>query len=489
MTTNGTYKVSIKDQAGNVVTKSIKVSNIDKIAPTVSEIKADKTTPTNGKVVLSVEASDNVGLPTNYASWNGGSYGSSNKLEVTANGTYKVSIKDQAGNVVTKSIKVSNIDKTAPTVSEIKTDKDVVTNKTIILSIDVEDNEKLPGEYIRWNDEEFGDDKEYEVSENGIYKVIVKDDAGNTVTKTIEINNIDRTAPIIESVVTSPNPWYEGDCTITVKAKDIGDHKEDRNLAKEAYSWDKGKTWTKDNVHKTSESGLITVMVKDEAGNIAQLDIKVVKEERTDTSESNEPKEPEDNGKHPENNGKHPQDNEGNRDTDNKEENIVTPEFDEMIENDEETEDFYVQEVEKEENVVEMKPFWEEDEPLEMETIENKKEDKNGFLWCVVIGATALGSFLLLLILYVLFAMCRIYEVNSKGQEKYLGRTGLRYSRKIYTIHIGREMIDKASERMLKIKLPAWFVKVKENQLLRIIVASVIIEKYIEKEIKFHMQA
>ncbi|MBQ3516369.1 MAG: hypothetical protein IJA29_04010, partial [Lachnospiraceae bacterium] len=220
---NGTYTVTVKDLAGNIATKSIKVSNIDLEVPNVSEIRADKTEFTNGKVLLTVEATDNVGLPEYYASWNNEEFGTSNLYEASENGIYQVAVRDLAGNTTTKSIEISNIDREIPVVGEIIADKTDATNDKVILSIEVEDNEELPENYISWNGEEPGNSSNYEVAENGTYQVIVKDAAGNSVIKTIEISNIDKAAPEIVSVITNPEPWHHGNCMITIEAKDYGD--------------------------------------------------------------------------------------------------------------------------------------------------------------------------------------------------------------------------------------------------------------------------
>lgn len=119
VTTNGTYTFEIRDNAGNVTTKTISVINIDKVLPTAS-ISQTPTSWTNGvvKVTLSsIQDADsgiaNIELPNGTVV----SATSTVTVDVTSNGTYTFKVRDNAGNLLTRSLSVTNIDKTAPTAS------------------------------------------------------------------------------------------------------------------------------------------------------------------------------------------------------------------------------------------------------------------------------------------------------------------------------------------------------------------------------------
>ena len=480
---NGTYTVTVKDLAGNIATKSIKVSNIDLEVPNVSEIRADKTEFTNGKVLLTVEATDNVGLPEYYASWNNEEFGTSNLYEASENGIYQVAVRDLAGNTTTKSIEISNIDREIPVVGEIIADKTDATNDKVILSIEVEDNEELPENYISWNGEEPGNSSNYEVAENGTYQVIVKDAAGNSVIKTIEISNIDKAAPEIVSVITNPEPWHHGNCMITIEAKDYGDDGEGSGLAKEAYSWDGGKTWVPEDCLEVTKTGTIPVAVRDNAGNITETEVNVTKIKPAQKPENSEeePSKPEQ--------------------TSDVTLPVVTmptnqiPTNSNPIEDSEEIKeeengwaDFVVPEPETEETVIEIEPFYEEYDAVELDTLENNRDGFRKTAVILVVVAAVTGLFMLMVFMFILFGMCRVYEISAAGKEHYLGRTGIRHHKKNFVIKIGTKITDKATERILLIRIPVWFVKINENRPLRIVAGELVIAKYVEREVQFHIQ-
>ena len=117
VTSNGTYVFSIEDNAGNIRDKSIAVTNIDKVLPTF-DVVSENTDWTNEDVNLrarnfadSASGVNEIELPNGVRRVVSGSdelYG------VSANGTYTFRLSDVAGNVFSRSIVVSNIDKLVP---------------------------------------------------------------------------------------------------------------------------------------------------------------------------------------------------------------------------------------------------------------------------------------------------------------------------------------------------------------------------------------
>jgi len=90
---------------------------------------------------------------------------------------------------------------------------------------------------------------------------------------------------------------------------------------------------------------------------------------------------------------------------------------------------------------------------------------------------------------YVLFGMCHIYEVDNRQREKHLGNTGVRIKKNGYCVKVGEAIIHKANSRILKAKLPNWFVKLAEYKPFKIIVGESVIDKYVEREIDFHINS
>lgn len=114
VTKNGTYKFSVIDKAGNVSTKQIIINNIDKDNPGI-DLSPSTTKITNKNIYIKVKGTDkDSGVYSNTLP-NGNTVISSKiAYQITKNGTYSFTIKDKAGNIVSRKIVVKNIDKIAP---------------------------------------------------------------------------------------------------------------------------------------------------------------------------------------------------------------------------------------------------------------------------------------------------------------------------------------------------------------------------------------
>lgn len=128
---NGSYTFKVKDNAGNISSSTVKVTNIDKTAPKV-ESSLSTTKLTNKDVDIKITSSDssyieNITLPDKKTVKNGIA-----KYKATKNGSYTFIVKDKAGNTTSKTVKVSNIDKSAPgkpSVNKVTTKSKTVTGK------------------------------------------------------------------------------------------------------------------------------------------------------------------------------------------------------------------------------------------------------------------------------------------------------------------------------------------------------------------------
>lgn len=130
---NGTYSVTVTGNNGQQTTTSVVVNTIDKEAPKITKCYVDKEYPEYESANIVVEASDSLsGLASKAYSFDGGkTYGTSNKLSVTANGTYQIAVKDAVGNCSTKTLTVTCFEKkpeVEPTVKpEVKPSEDTNT--------------------------------------------------------------------------------------------------------------------------------------------------------------------------------------------------------------------------------------------------------------------------------------------------------------------------------------------------------------------------
>ncbi len=126
------------------------------------------------------------------------------------------------------------------------------------------------------------------VKENGTYTVrlLTKNDDISEAEPalSIEVRNIDDTAPVIREVLYDTEEGAAGN-EVRVIAEDIQpDGSSGSGLAQKAYSFDGGKTWTEKAVYEVKENGKLLIMVRDLCGNISEKNIEIsnIREEGTD---------------------------------------------------------------------------------------------------------------------------------------------------------------------------------------------------------------
>lgn len=213
---SNTYNYSVLDNRGKVTTRSI-VAKIDKTKPTL-DLKYD--TGFKKEVVVTVTGADSLSGVSKITLPDGSTTtSSSTSYKIVDNGSYNFSVTDNAGNTTTKTVSISNVDKTAPTISLVP-NTTAWTSGNITLNVTATDSQsgvksiKTPnGEVIP------GNSLSYSISKNGTYNFEAVDNLGNTSNKSITISNIDTTAPEVNLLLNSSN-WTNGSITITVNTSD-----------------------------------------------------------------------------------------------------------------------------------------------------------------------------------------------------------------------------------------------------------------------------
>ena len=129
------------------------------------------------------------------------------------------------------------------------------------------------------------------IKENGTYTVrlqVYNEDIPATESNiSISVERIDKTAPVIEAA------GYDSKThMVSITAKDVQpDGSEGSGLAKEAYSFDGGKTWSEESQKKIDTEGNITVVVRDVCGNTERRELIIQngekESEKDDTKEEN----------------------------------------------------------------------------------------------------------------------------------------------------------------------------------------------------------
>lgn len=207
VTENGTYTVKVKDKVGNEsIESSYIVGNIDKDKPLVNSADSDKSGFTNGNITLTIRANDVgvSGIAQNGYSFDGGlTYSSSQSKTFSENiDSIRVKVKDNAGNISDVfTTSVTTIDKQAPTMSEITTDKPLTewSNENIVVTVQAAD-EGVSGIAgysfdggITWQTS-----KNKVIEGNGSLLCVVRDGAGNISTPhAIEVTKIDKEVPTL----------------------------------------------------------------------------------------------------------------------------------------------------------------------------------------------------------------------------------------------------------------------------------------------------
>ena len=261
-TENTVENIIVKDLVGNTSTVNVKVTNIDKTAPTV-KVSYSTTELTNKNVVVTIKANEQLQAVSGWTL-------SADKMTLTktytANATENVTIKDLAGNTTTVTVKVANIEKTELT-AVVTYSITELTNQNVVATIKA--NKQLQA-ISGWT---LLSDKQTMIKTytgNKTETVTIKDLAGNTATVTVKIANIDKTAPTAQ-VSYSTTELTNKNVVVTIKA-----NKQLQEISGWTLLSDK-QTLTKTYTSNTTE----TVTIKDLAGNIATVNIKITNIDRT----------------------------------------------------------------------------------------------------------------------------------------------------------------------------------------------------------------
>lgn len=284
--------VQARDSKGNVRERTISIRNIDTEAPMITSLTASTSEWTNKTVKLTVTASDDLRLtelpyiwkflPQGSTVWQTFDPSVSRTFTVEQNGTVQVYAVDVLGKQsAAETYEVANIDKTAPTITEVKQTPEANANVTdgVTLKVSARDvvdaageASGLPENFVWWGDH-WGTDTETFYS-NEVVNVKVRDSVGNeSAAKAVTISSIDETGPIITSFTGTheQGTWVKAPVTLKVTSKD-GDGSA---LPEKCVSWDGGKSWTSLSTKNIVENGEYTVQVRDKGGNIAEESIVV----------------------------------------------------------------------------------------------------------------------------------------------------------------------------------------------------------------------
>lgn len=272
-----------------------------KINPSV-KLTQDPGSWTNQEVTITATVtSEGEGLPVQYLSWETDDDGNDiwtdeTSYAVSQNGTYTCKIRDVAGNIEETSIEITNIDRLLPE-GELLPDTVEWTRDDIELTVNADDAAASPEDgksgledkaylwgaadsdgALLWEmdadgNEAWTDATAYAASQNGTYACRIRDKAGNISEESIEVTNIDRTAPEIKA---EHPTWYSGETTVTWKGLDLQpDGTPGSGLHAEAYSLD-GTTWMAEDTQQITAPGTYIIYVRDVVGNVGRYEVELL---------------------------------------------------------------------------------------------------------------------------------------------------------------------------------------------------------------------
>lgn len=195
---NGTYTVTATNELGKTAQTTVTVSGIDNTPPAIGEstvsYSEDRKTAT---VSLSVTDEGGVASVT-FAGIEMSASGGSYQASVSQNGSYTVVAVDQAGNQQSRTVQVSGIDLTPPSIQVMSANNTWQKSQTVTFSVTDENSgvsavqvtkDGAPVAYTESSGYQFI------ASANGTYVIAATDKAGNQSTQSVTITMVDATAP------------------------------------------------------------------------------------------------------------------------------------------------------------------------------------------------------------------------------------------------------------------------------------------------------
>lgn len=206
---NGTYTVTATNALGKTAQTTVTVSGIDSTPPVIGEpavsYSEDRKTAT---VSLSVTDEGGVASVT-FAGIEMSASGGSYQASVSQNGSYTVVAVDQAGNQQSRTVQVSGIDLTPPSIQVTSANNSWQKSQTVTFSVTDENSgvstvqvtkDGAPVAYTESSGYQFI------AAANGTYVIAATDKAGNQSTQSVTITMVDATAPAAPSLTNGGKP-------------------------------------------------------------------------------------------------------------------------------------------------------------------------------------------------------------------------------------------------------------------------------------------
>ncbi|MGN0180446.1 MAG: Ig-like domain repeat protein, partial [Monoglobaceae bacterium] len=247
---DGAYQIAVRatDGVGNTDLASSQSILFDNTVPTAA-ITYEPSKRTARDVVATVTFNEDTIITNN---------GGKNTYTFTDNDEFTFEYKDDAGNIGSKTAKVTWIDRSSPCAKVILS-HDSWTNEDITVTLLPQPQSIIQN--VKFNDTPLEDNElnTYTFSEYGILEYEIYDIETEIITEDSVIVKVDRDAPTVKEVHYSETEWTNKDVTVSIDAED--------DLSEIEYV--NGKT------HTFSENGSHTFIVSDSAGNTTEETVSV----------------------------------------------------------------------------------------------------------------------------------------------------------------------------------------------------------------------
>lgn len=209
VTQNGTYQIVVTDNIGNTAVKEFTITNIDKESPVVTGVVNNGTyhedITINAKDVLS-------GIKNVKVTKNGTQMQYTLGQKITESGTYTIIVEDNVANTTTLVFTIDKSLKEDDIVIEGISNDWTNQNQTIKITIEKEvKSVKVNGQEVTLTNGTYS----ITATNNTYYMIEITNLDGTTITKPIQISNIDKNAPIIYGIVDGQT--YSGKVSLIVR--------------------------------------------------------------------------------------------------------------------------------------------------------------------------------------------------------------------------------------------------------------------------------
>ena len=275
---NCTLYFQSQDARGNYSDiTTITITNIDKVAPTLTVSEVPSGEYITADFVLTFSAGDDYsGLKNLQYSFDNTNWISGSEVQVSGNTDIYIYCEDYAGNITSEVISIKNFDKTAPVITLSSIPEGEYITADFVLNFSAEDDYsgiailKYSYDQIAW----FYDDK-VTISDNTDIYIYCEDKAGNSSSEFISIKNFDKIAPVITMSSIPAGEYITDDFVLNFSADDNYS-----GVALLQYSYDQ-TDWVDGSSVLISGNTDVYIRCEDYAGNVSNEFISIKNFDKT----------------------------------------------------------------------------------------------------------------------------------------------------------------------------------------------------------------